>query len=41
MPRRIRRRLIGGVSFGGGCRLIGTLEILVDRICTNIGDFGR
>lgn len=26
---------------GGTCRLIGKLEILVDRMCTNIGDFGR
>lgn len=25
----------------GTCRLIGKLEILVDRMCTNIGDFGR
>ena len=26
---------------GGTCLLIGKLEILVDRMCTNIGDFGR
>ena len=26
---------------GGTCRLIGKLEILVDRMCANIGDFGR
>ena len=26
---------------GGTCRLIGKLEILVDRMVTNIGDFGR
>ena len=33
------QRLRGGD--GGGCRLIGKLEILVDRMVTNIGDFGR
>ena len=33
------QRLRGGD--GGTCRLIGKLEILVDRMCTNIGDFGR
>ena len=33
------QRLCGGD--GGTCRLIGKLEILVDRMCTNIGDFGR
>lgn len=26
---------------GGTCRLIGKLEILVDRVRANIGDFGR
>ena len=26
---------------GGTCRLIGKLEILVDRMRANIGDFGR
>lgn len=26
---------------GGTCRLRGKLEILVDRMCTNVGDFGR
>ena len=33
------QRLRGGD--GGTCRLIGKLEILVDRMCSNIGDFGR
>ena len=33
------QRLRGGD--GGACRLIGKLEILVDRMFTNIGDFGR
>ena len=33
------QRLCGGD--GGTCRLIGKLEILVDRMCSNIGDFGR
>ena len=33
------QRLRGGD--GGTCRLIGKLEILVDRMRSNIGDFGR
>ena len=33
------QRLRGGG--GGTCRLIGKLEILVDRMCAKIGDFGR
>ena len=39
MPHAAVQRLRGGD--GGGCRLIGKLEILVDRMYINIGDFGR
>ena len=39
MPHAAVQRLRGGD--GGGCRLIGKLEILVDRMRANIGDFGR
>ena len=39
MPHAAVQRLRGGD--GGTYRLIGKLEILVDRMCSNIGDFGR
>lgn len=39
MPPAAVQRLRG--CEGGICRLIGKLEILVDRTSVNIGDFGR